>query len=145
MRRAAKVDATQQAIVSALRAAGCAVLSLAAVGGGCPDVLVARRGWTWLMEVKRPPGKRGGTSDNGQRLSELQAAWHARWPAPVHVVRTADEALAVVEGRALTPPVPPEYRARAREAAPELARVRETTAERVKRLARSASYRRADR
>src|SRR5689334_13725370 len=93
MRHAAKTDSTQRAIVAALRAAGCSVLSLAAVAGGAPDLLVARSGRMWLIEVKRPAGPRGGASEHGQKLGELQREWHARWRAPVGVARTADEAL----------------------------------------------------
>ena len=36
---------------------GCAVLSLAAMGRGIPDLLVAFGGVTWLVEVKGPKGK----------------------------------------------------------------------------------------
>lgn len=74
MRRAAKIDATQTAIVSALRAAGATVQSLAAVGDGVPDLLVGIRGHTILMECKdgrQPPSK--------QKLKPLQLEWHAAW------------------------------------------------------------------
>ena len=74
MRRAAKIDATQTAIVSALRAAGATVQSLAAVGDGVPDLLVGIRGQTLLLECKdgnQPPSKR--------RLTEDQLAWHGAW------------------------------------------------------------------
>jgi hypothetical protein len=87
MRRAAKVDATQAAIVEALRAAGAIVVSLAALGGGCPDLLVWRDDRAWLLEVK---------SRNG-RLTPAQERWLAAWRGPsVHVVRTPAEALAAV-------------------------------------------------
>ncbi len=74
MRRAAKIDANQTAIVSALRAAGATVQSLAAVGDGVPDLLVGFRGHTFLMECKdgrQPPSK--------QKLKPLQLEWHAAW------------------------------------------------------------------
>jgi Holliday junction resolvase len=57
MRRAAKIDANQTDLVEAFRRLGCSVLSLAAVGKGVPDLLVATRGITWLVEVKMPKGK----------------------------------------------------------------------------------------
>lgn len=86
MRRAAKVDMTQEQIVSALRAAGVSVQSLAPIGRGCPDLLCAKDGEMWLFEVKT-----GKAEPN-----ELQKRWHIDWRAPVYVVREADEALRVI-------------------------------------------------
>ena len=74
MRRAAKIDANQPAIVDALRACGAVVQSLAAVGNGCPDLLVAYRGHTIIVEIKdgsKPPSARELTPD--------QLKWHAAW------------------------------------------------------------------
>src|SRR3990167_5211444 len=52
-RTAAKIDATQPAIVKALEAAGWAGLSLAPLGYGAPDILASHRdGTAGLMEVK---------------------------------------------------------------------------------------------
>jgi Holliday junction resolvase len=86
MRRAAKVDANQDQIVSALRAAGASVQSLAPIGQGCPDLLAARAGQMWLFEVKT-----GKAEPN-----DLQKRWHIAWNADVHVVRSPDEALRVI-------------------------------------------------
>lgn len=74
MRRAAKVDANHAAIVQALRDAGCTVQSLAAVGDGCPDLLVGVAGMTAILELKdgsKPPSARTLTPD--------QLRWHANW------------------------------------------------------------------
>ena len=57
MRRAAKIDGNQTELVEAFRRLGCSVLSLATIGKGVPDLLVATRGITWLVEVKIPKGK----------------------------------------------------------------------------------------
>lgn len=86
MRRAAKVDANQEQIVSALRAAGATVQSLAPIGKGCPDLLVAFRQQMHLMELKQGKGK----------VNDLQAKWHIQWNAPVHVVYDAEDALKVL-------------------------------------------------
>lgn len=89
MRRAAKVDRNQGEVVAALRKAGATVQSLAAVGFGCPDLLVGFQGKTMLMEIKdgsRPPSARALTPD--------QIAWHLQWQGvPVAVVNDAKEAL----------------------------------------------------
>ncbi len=92
MRRAAKVDATQAAIVKALRDAGCKVLSLAACGKGVPDLLVRRPeihvpDYLCFLEVKNPKGR-------GTALTPDQVKFHAEWP--VTVVTTPEEALRAV-------------------------------------------------
>ena len=92
MRRAAKVDANQAQIVSALRAAGATVQSLAAVGKGVPDLLCGIGGKTVLIECKdgrRPPSERQLTPD--------QIEWHVEWRGgPCVVVSSVDEALAAI-------------------------------------------------
>ena len=93
MRRAARTDNHHSHIVDALRKAGYSVQSLAGVGKGVPDLLVARAGRMWLLEVKSPPGPRGGTSQDGQHLAKLQEMWQSGWAAKVGVVRTVEEAL----------------------------------------------------
>ena len=66
MRRAARVDANQEQVVSALRAAGANVWIL-----GLPvDLLVGYKGHTILMEVKDGPKK---------RLTALQDTFFAKW------------------------------------------------------------------
>jgi hypothetical protein len=83
--RAARVDANHRAVVAAFEAEGCAVLSLARLGGGAPDLLVSLPGGTLiLVEIKNP-----GTAYGRLGLSPLQAAFAVRFP--VHVVRLPDE------------------------------------------------------
>jgi Holliday junction resolvase len=89
-RRRARTDRNHTAIVDALRKAGAQVQSLAAIGGGVPDLLVAKHGKVLLVEVKdgrQPPSKRQLTAD--------EALWHATWGAhlPVVVVESAEQAL----------------------------------------------------
>jgi Holliday junction resolvase len=96
VRRAAKVDANQAAIVEALREAGCNVQPLHMVGRGCPDIMVGRAGRLWLMEIKdgdKPPSAR--------KLTEDEREWHELWAeqkraGAVVVVESVAEALAVV-------------------------------------------------
>jgi Holliday junction resolvase len=58
-------------IVTALRAAGATVQSLAGVGKGTPDLLVGYKGQTLLMEVKD-----GNKSPSARLLTEDQLKWH---------------------------------------------------------------------
>jgi hypothetical protein len=66
MRRAARVDANQEAIVSALRGAGAYVWII-----GLPvDLLVGYKNHTFLVELKSGPRK---------RLTKLQADFFDNW------------------------------------------------------------------
>jgi hypothetical protein len=92
VRRIAKTDANQPAIVDGLRAIGCSVQILAREGEGCPDLLVGYRGLNLLLEVKddgQPPSKR--------RLTDDQGRWHADWNGQVATVENLEEAIAVVQ------------------------------------------------
>ena len=99
MRRAAKIDDNQPAIVKALERAGVSVESI----GKPVDLLFHNPharcphcnerlpdGKTGILEVKNPDGKDTITGD--------QAEFMASWSGPVPVVRTEEEALRAVLG-----------------------------------------------
>jgi len=66
MRRAARIDGNQEAVVIALRAAGAYVWII-----GLPvDLLVGYKGHTFLVEIKDGPKK---------RLTALQEAFFEKW------------------------------------------------------------------
>lgn len=88
MRKTARVDANQAAIVDALRAIGASVQSLAMVGRGVPDLLVGFRAQTFLLEVKD-----GAKAPSARRLTPDEAAWHAGWRGQVATVASIEEAL----------------------------------------------------
>ena len=83
MRKRAKVDSNQAEIVEAMRKAGWQVVSLAALGGGVPDLLCAKGLAVKLIEVKSATG----------HLTPWQVRFHQGWP--VQVVRTVEDALAL--------------------------------------------------
>jgi hypothetical protein len=85
MRHTHRVDGNQFDIVAALNRAGCSTQSLTSIGNGCPDLLVARAGQMWLLELKAD-----------SELAQAQIAWINAWNAKVHVVRNIDEALRAV-------------------------------------------------
>ena len=104
MRRASAVDSNQAEIVAALRKRGHLVQSLAAVGGGVPDLLVGvslptaqnASGHFMLLEVKD-----GRKVPSARRLTPLETAWHAAFKGfPVAVVHCAEDAVRAVEGGA---------------------------------------------
>jgi hypothetical protein len=91
-RRAAKVDANHDAVVCALRAAGAVVHSLAGLGNGIPDLLIAFRGQTLLMEVKD-----GAKVKSAQKLKPLQVEFFKTWTGgPLSVVDSPDAALRAI-------------------------------------------------
>ncbi len=92
MRRAAKVDANQEQIVSALRACG-ATVRIVTQGDGLPDLLVGYRGYTILMEVKdgrKPPSAR--------KLTEEEQKFFNNWTGGMlAIVNSVDEALELLK------------------------------------------------
>ena len=92
MRRAAKVDAGQDQIVSALRAMG-ATVRIVTQGNGLPDLLVGYRGFTILMEVKdgrKPPSAR--------KLTEAEQKLFDEWRGGLlAIVNNVDEALDILK------------------------------------------------
>ena len=90
MRRAARIDANQDQVVTALRAAGAYVWII-----GLPvDLLVGYKGRTILMEVKNGPKK---------PLTALQHAFFANWAggtlARVDGPQAALSALKVIDAK----------------------------------------------
>ena len=91
IRRAARVDANQGEIVSALRQMGCSVVSLAAVGKGVTDLLVGVSGKNLLIEVKdgsKPPRERKLTPD--------QVIFHAEWRGQIAKADSVDEVISII-------------------------------------------------
>jgi hypothetical protein len=88
VRRAAKVDQNQPAIVEAMRSVGAKVEHTHQIGGGFPDLIVWAKGRTFLAEIKMP----------GEGLNKQQAEFFASWPGEIHIVRTTEEAIKAVTG-----------------------------------------------
>lgn len=94
MRRSARTDDNHSEIVSALRQCGAFVTSLAAVGKGCPDLLVGFRGRWMLIEVKN-----GKKSPSRRDLTDWQKDFHTdafTVGCGVHIVNNIDEAVALL-------------------------------------------------
>lgn len=80
-------DHNQAEIVRALRDCGYQVLTMHAVGGGFPDLIVAKNERVWLLEVKQPKG----------RLTPHQVEFVKTWSGPpVYIVHSVAEALEAV-------------------------------------------------
>ena len=81
-RQAAKRDANEGAIISALRAVGAQVYKISETG--VPDLLVGFRGQTFLLEVKNDKGV----------LTKDQEQFFKDWSGgSIYIVKSAPEAL----------------------------------------------------
>ena len=82
-----KTDRNQLEIIKALRSVGAVVCDLSSVGFGCPDLLVSFCGKNHLIEVKNP---------ERSRFTTYQKEFYEKWKAPIHIVKTVDEALTAI-------------------------------------------------
>lgn len=86
MRRAARTDNNQAAIIDALKKVGVSVEII----GRPLDLLVCCRGETSLMEIKNP--------DRSEQWTKDQVEFIARWPGKIHIARSAEDAVRAVLG-----------------------------------------------
>ena len=94
MRRNPRKDANHNAVVKALEMVGCNVQDLAAVGEGCPDLLI---GIPTVRALAFVEIKDGDKSPCERKLTPHQVRWHQEWDGyPVHIVESVSEALAIV-------------------------------------------------
>lgn len=90
-RFARRVDDNQAGIVAAFRRLGCAVFSLASVGRGCPDLLVAFGGRNHLVEVKD-----GRKVPSARKLTPLEERFAREWPVRVWLAECSEDCVALV-------------------------------------------------
>lgn len=94
MRRNPRKDANHSAVVKALEMVGCNVQDLAAVGDGCPDLLI---GIPTVRALAFVEIKDGDKSPSRRALTPDQVEWHQEWNGyPVHIVESVSDALAIV-------------------------------------------------
>jgi hypothetical protein len=93
MRRAAKIDANQNAIVDQLR--GIPNLSVAItskLGAGFPDLVIGYKGINYLIELKdgkKPP--------SAQKLTLPEQFFHTLWKGQISTCANLTEILAVLK------------------------------------------------
>ena len=88
VRKYGRVDAVQQEMTEAARAAGAWVWSMADIGNGFPDLLI-HCPWSgaWhLIECKAPKG----------RMTPAQRRWHEQHPGAAKVCRSVEELLRIL-------------------------------------------------
>ncbi len=89
--RAAKVDDNHAQIVKSLRGVGATVISLAAVGGGCPDLVVGYRRTNYLMEIKD-----GAKVPSARKRTPAQIHFAETWRGSHVLVNNPREALQAI-------------------------------------------------
>jgi hypothetical protein len=87
VRRAARVDNNQRAVIDALKKIGVSVEII----GKPLDLLICCRGVTSLMEVKNP--------EFSAQWSKEQLEFIERWPGKIYFVKTPEEAVREVLGK----------------------------------------------
>jgi len=93
---AKRVDANQPSIVADLRRIGATVHHLHTIGRGCPDILVGFRGLNYLFEIKTPRIDLFDVKSRQTHLTAKQRDWHDTWEGQVAVIRSLEDALAVM-------------------------------------------------
>jgi hypothetical protein len=88
-------DASQDAIVEALKTAGATVEDLSRAGkGGLPDLLVGFRKKNYMIECKPATG-----SAKQLRLRDTQEKWHGEWQGQVAIAHTPEDALRIINAQ----------------------------------------------
>lgn len=90
---AKRTDDNHKSIVKELRKCGAAVQSIAAIGKGTPDILVAFRGVWYVAEIKD-----GSKPKCRQKLTVAEEVWHREFSrrAPVLTWTSLDDALKAI-------------------------------------------------
>lgn len=92
MRYANRIDENQGDIVKALRKAG-AYVRIISQGDGIPDLLVAYKGFTILMEVKD-----GNKPPSARKLTEAEQKFFDEWTGGMLVVvNSVEESVATLQ------------------------------------------------
>lgn len=89
--RGTRKDNNHGEIVAALEKCGCSIIDLSKMGRGIPDLVAGFRGRWHVMEIKNPANAYGRKG-----FTPAQKKWADRQQAPVHIVRTVDEALRII-------------------------------------------------
>lgn len=86
MRTRARVDDNQPEIVSKYRQLGWSVAHTHELGGGFPDIVVAKHGFTALIEIKD-----GKKSLSRRQLTSDEKTFHLLWNGYIRIVESTDD------------------------------------------------------
>jgi Holliday junction resolvase len=90
-RRAARVDANQNEIVTMLRKMGYSVAITSDCGKGFPDIVVGRSGKNYLFEIKD-----GNKPPSAQKLTDAEQQFADAWKGQYNVITCLDDAIKIL-------------------------------------------------
>ena len=90
-RRAARVDANQNEIVTMLRKMGYSVAITSECGKGFPDFVVGRSGKNYLFEIKD-----GRKPKSAQKLTDAEQQFADSWKGQYTVITCLDDAIKIL-------------------------------------------------
>jgi len=90
-RRAARIDANQNEIVTMLRKMGYSVAITSDCGKGFPDIVVGRSGRNYLFEIKD-----GNKVPSKQKLTDLEQQFCDAWKGQYNVITCLDDAIKIL-------------------------------------------------
>jgi Holliday junction resolvase len=90
-RRAARVDANQNEIVTMLRKMGYSVAISSDCGKGFPDIVVGRSGKNYLFEIKD-----GNKPPSAQKLTDAEQQFADAWKGQYNVITCLDDAIKIL-------------------------------------------------
>ena len=90
-RRAARIDANQNEIVTMLRKMGYSVAITSDCGKGFPDIVVGRSGRNYLFEIKD-----GNKVPSKQKLTDLEQQFCDTWKGQYNVITCLDDAIKIL-------------------------------------------------
>lgn len=94
MKKRPRLDANHAEIVSALRKMDVQVQSLAAIGGGCPDLLCSYRYYTFVVEIKD-----GRKAPSERKLTPAEWRWFDAWTGEYWVIESLDDCAQILTGK----------------------------------------------
>lgn len=95
MRKKARVDDNQNAVVKALRQiTGVTVAITSQLGNGLPDFIVGTKGKNYMIELKD-----GKKANSKKKLTEDEQEFHDKWKGSIHVCESLDDVLNVINGK----------------------------------------------
>jgi len=92
VRKFARKDANQDAIVETFRGQGASVWIASPLGDGAPDVVVGLNGRAVLVEIKD-----GSKPPSARRLTPDEQAFRSSWRGPYEVIQSVEEAISLCQ------------------------------------------------
>ena len=84
-------DDNQKEIVNSLRQLGISVAVCSQAGDGFPDLVVAYKGFNYMIEIKD-----GNKPPSAQKLTSKQRKFHKQWKGQIAVANSLDQVFEII-------------------------------------------------